>query len=192
MGSVSILDFEEKTYITKSSLKLFTNGKVNLPNDSEEGEVVWSDRNFYIKFEAKNGKRNIKVKIKNYENGDEIGFNLGYGFGDTTKASENMLFYKGKVYKLEDVKFIIPMDSNKKYKYLEAFVIRSKDKAIDLTFTPILDRYDNINFGVIKSVQHQVFVRFNGTIKVEDKEVEFKDSISFVERGKVVLYLVVL
>ena len=182
MGSVSILDFEEKTYITKSSLKLFTNGKVNLPNDSEEGEVVWSDRNFYIKFEAKNGKRNIKVKIKNYENGDEIGFNLGYGFGDTTKASENMLFYKGKVYKLEDIEFIIPMDSNKKYKYLEAFVIRSKDKAIDLTFTPILDRYDNINFGVIKSVQHQVFGRFNGTIKVEDKEVEFKDSISFVER----------
>ena len=71
---------------------------------------------------------------------------------------------------------------NNKYKYLEPFVIRSKDKSIELSFTPILDRYDNINFGVIKSVQHQVFGRVNGTIKVEGKEVEFKDFISFVER----------
>ena len=169
MGSVSILDFEEKTYITKSSLKLFTNDKVNLPNDSEEGEVVWSDRNFYIKFEAKNGKRNIKVKIKNYENGDEIGFNLGYGFGDTSKASENILFYNGKAYKLEDVEFMIPMDSNKKYKYLEPWIIKSKDNSINLTFTPILDRNDDINLILLKSLHHQVFGRFNGKIKVEDK-----------------------
>ena len=269
LASVSILDFEEKTYITKSSLKLFTNGKLNLPNNTNEGKVIWVDNNYYIKFDVNDGKRYIEVKIKNYkdgnpfeakfelvdstdesmviaipfdkpkhfyynqkincikakgfykyndevvqfsdtdtravldwgrgvwtykntwywsslstidENGDEIGFNLGYGFGDTTKASENMLFYKGKAYKLEDVEFIIPKDSNNKYKYLEPFVIRSKDKSIDLSFTPILDRYDNINFGVIKSVQHQVFGRFNGTIKVEGKEVEFKDFISFVER----------
>ena len=37
--------------------------------------------------------------------GSPFGFNLGYGFGDTSAASENMAFYKGKAYKLNDVDF---------------------------------------------------------------------------------------
>ena len=267
LASVSILDFEEKTYITRSSMKLFTNGKLKLPNNSNYGEVVWKDNNYYLKFEVKDGKREIDVKIKNYKDGNpfeahfelfdstdesmviatpfnkpkhfyynqkincikakgfykykenivyfsevdsravldwgrgvwtykntwywgslsaivndsEIGFNLGYGFGDTTKASENMLFYNGKAYKLEDVEFIIPMDSNGKYTYLEPWIIKSKDESIDLTFTPILDRNDNTNLIFIKSLQHQVFGKFNGKIKVQGKEIEFNDLVSFVE-----------
>ena len=268
LASVSIIDFEKETFITRSSMKLFTNGKLNLSNNTNEGKVIWVDNNYYIKFDVNNGKRYIEVKIKNYkdnnpfeakfelvdstdesmviatpfnkpkhfyynqkincirakgyykykgntvhfsdndsravldwgrgvwtykntwywsslssvdDNGDEIGFNLGYGFGDTTKASENMVFYKGKAYKLEDVEFIIPKDSNNKYKYLDPWIIKSKDESINLTFTPILDRHDNINFILLKSLQHQVFGRFNGRIKVEDKEVEFNDLISFAE-----------
>ena len=269
LASVSILDFEEKTFITRSSIKLFTNGKLKLPSNSIEGESIWEDKNYYLKFKAKDGKRNIEVKVKNYKDGnsfeanfeliettdesmviaipfekpkhfyynqkincikakgfykykdevvhfsennsravldwgrgvwtykntwywsslssidknvEEIGFNLGYGFGDTSKASENMLFYNGKAYKLEDVEFIIPMDSNKKYKYLEPWIIKSKDNSINLTFTPILDRNDDINLMLLKSLQHQVFGRFNGKIKVEDKEIEFNDLVSFAER----------
>jgi len=116
------------------------------------------------------------------DNGNEIGFNLGYGFGDTTKASENMVFYNGKAYKLKDVEFIIPMDSNEKYKYLEPWIIKSKDESINLTFTPILNRNDNIDFKVLKSIQHQVFGKFNGTIKIEGKEVKFNNLVSFAER----------
>lgn len=44
------------------------------------------------------------------EDGNVFGFNIGYGFGNTSAASENMLFYNGKSHKLEDVKFNIPMD----------------------------------------------------------------------------------
>ena len=29
-------------------------------------------------------------------NGEFFGFNIGYGFGDTSAATENMIFYKGK------------------------------------------------------------------------------------------------
>ena len=44
-------------------------------------------------------------------NGKPFGFNIGYGFGDTSAASENMLFYDGTAHKLDDVTFHIPKDS---------------------------------------------------------------------------------
>ena len=40
--------------------------------------------------------------------GVPFGFNLGYGFGDTSAATENMLFYEGVAHKLEKVTFQIP------------------------------------------------------------------------------------
>ena len=41
-------------------------------------------------------------------NGKPFGFNIGYGFGDTAAASENMLFYDGVGHKLDDITFHIP------------------------------------------------------------------------------------
>ena len=40
-------------------------------------------------------------------NGKDFGFNIGYGFGNTAAASENILFYDGKCHKLDDVTFHI-------------------------------------------------------------------------------------
>ena len=93
-----------------------------------------------------------------------------------------MLFYDKKAYKLNDVEFIIPKDEKGNYKYLEPWQIKSKDNKIDLTFTPILDRFDNTNLLILKSIQHQVFGTFNGKICVDGIEVEIKDAISFAER----------
>ena len=59
---------------------------------------------------------------------NEIGFNIGYGFGDTSNATENMVFYNGKAHKLEDVKFNIPL--NKKGK--EDETITSNNKILSL------------------------------------------------------------
>jgi len=44
-------------------------------------------------------------------NGVPVGFNLGYGFGDTKNATENMIFFDGKAYKTEQVTFRIPTDA---------------------------------------------------------------------------------
>ena len=120
--------------------------------------------------------------LSGLENDKEIGFNLGYGFGDTSAASENMLFYDGKAYKLEDVVFEIPKDEKGKYKYLDTWRIRSNDGSIDLEFKPILDRSDNTNLLILKSLQHQVFGVFNGTITINDMVVKFDNIISFAER----------
>ena len=95
------------------------------------------------------------------------GFNLGYGFGDTSAASENMVFFNNTAYKLDDVEFVIPMDG-KKYEYMKEWKFISKSGNIDMTFTPIIDRVDITDVGIIASKQHQVFGKFNGTIKIEN------------------------
>lgn len=112
---------------------------------------------------------------------DLIGFNLGYGFGDTSKASENMLFINGKAIKLDKITFNIP---NKKGKddYLSPWTIISNDGVINFDFFPIIDRKSNTNALIIQSNQHQVFGRVSGRITLKDKVIEIKDFVCFFEK----------
>jgi len=99
--------------------------------------------------------------------GVDFGFNIGYGFGDTSAASENMLFYNGKAHKLSRVTFEIPM-KNGKEDYLKAWKFTSDDGRFEMDFMPIIDRASNTDFKVLKSDQHQVFGRFSGTAVLDD------------------------
>ena len=47
------------------------------------------------------------------QNGKTFGFNLGYGFGDTSAATENMVFMDGVAHKLDKVVFEIPQKNGK-------------------------------------------------------------------------------
>ena len=58
--------------------------------------------------------------------GVPFGFNIGYGFGDTSAATENMLFYAGKAHKLSEVVFNIPTDSNGKDDYLKPWTFTQR------------------------------------------------------------------
>lgn len=113
--------------------------------------------------------------------GKKIGFNLGYGFGNNDKATENMIFYDGKAYKIDSVTFHIPR-VGKNYNYLDTWKITSNDGSVNLTFTPILDRKDHTNLIILKSLQDQVFGKFSGTIKVNDKEFTINEMVGFCER----------
>ena len=122
------------------------------------------------------------ASLNAFNKGDYIGFNLGYGFGDTSKASENMLFYEGRSFKLEDVRFDIPMTNKGKDDYMKPWNIRSANKDIVLTFTPIMDRQDNTNLLVLKSIQNQVFGRFDGYILVEGRKIDINNLLGFAEK----------
>ena len=110
-----------------------------------------------------------------------IGFNLGYGFGDTSAASENMFFYDEEAYKLEDVVFNIPKDTKGKLDFMSPWTFTSKNGDINLAFNPIIDRYANTNALIIQSKQHQVFGYFSGSITVEGKEIKFENLLGFAE-----------
>jgi hypothetical protein len=116
------------------------------------------------------------------QDGHTIGWNLGYGFGDTSKASENMLFVDQDVYKLNDVKFDIPMDEKAHDDYLKPWKFRSSDAAIDLTFTPVLDRAGGGNYLLLKSDQHQCFGTFKGFIHVDGKTFSIVNLPGFAEK----------
>ncbi len=112
------------------------------------------------------------------------GFNLGYGFGDTSSSSENMLFLNKEAYKLNDVKFYFKK-KNGREDFNAPIKVVSESKDINLTFTPIIDRHEDTNFLILASFQHQIFGKFNGTIKTSDnKIIEFNDSIGFLEKVK--------
>ena len=114
--------------------------------------------------------------------GRKIGFNLGYGFGDNSTHSENVFFYDNKSWKLEDVHFDIPFDKHGNDSFMEPWKFRSQTGDINLTFTPILNRHANMNVGIIKSLQNQVFGKFSGYVIVDGKEYFFTDMLGFAEK----------
>ena len=115
--------------------------------------------------------------------GADFGFNIGYGFGDTSAASENMLFYQGKAHKLSQVTFHIPMKKNGKEDYLKPWKFTSDDGRFETDFAPILNRASNTDFKVLKSDQNQVFGKFTGTAVLDDgTKLEIKDLLGFAEK----------
>ena len=109
--------------------------------------------------------------------GKSFGFNIGYGFGNTEAATENAIFYDGKVHKLDDVEFHIPEN------IMDAWTFTSSDGRFEMEFTPVLDRAANIDFKVLVSDQHQVFGKMTGKAVLDDGTViEVKDMMCFAER----------
>ena len=115
--------------------------------------------------------------------GHRFGFNLGYGFGDTSAASENMLFYDGAAHKLGRVDFGIPKKPDGTDDLLSSWHFTDDAERVDLVFTPILDRASKTDVLVICSDQHQVFGRFTGTVKLDDgKEIKIQKLLGFAEK----------
>lgn len=119
--------------------------------------------------------------------GHVVGWNIGYGFGDTSAASENLLIVDGVAHKLDDLDFGIPGDVDPKKMdgpaYMEPWQMRSSDGRFEMRFVPILDRAAKMNFKAIVSDQHQVFGRMSGKAVLDDgKVLEFKDVLCFAEK----------
>lgn len=111
-------------------------------------------------------------------NGKPFGFNIGYGFGDTSAASENLILYDGVAHKLSQVKFNIPADS-----YVKPWTFTSDDGRFEMDFLPIMDRAARTNALIIETDQHQVFGRFTGKAVLDDGTVlELKDFLGFAEK----------
>lgn len=148
------------------------------------GRGVWTyDNTWYWAFakgwqtgDGSNDSRDPKAK--------RFGLNMGYGFGDTSIASENMAFIDGKGYKLGELKFEIvkkPVEQTSsttplsdQYEFMQEWRFTDEAGLIDVTFTPILDRFDFMQVAVVTTDQHQVFGEYSGTIVIEGKPFVIK------------------
>ncbi len=154
---------------------IFTFGKTkhqfkNAFGTLDWGRGVWTYKNTWY-WSSANG----------VSDGNNIGWNLGYGFGDTSKASENILFVNDKAFKLEDVEFQIPK-KRLKDDFLSSWKITSKKGDINLEFTPIIDRKNNTNVLLIHSDQHQVFGYFNGYFQIGEQKIKIDNILGFAEK----------
>ena len=114
--------------------------------------------------------------------GVPFGFNLGYGFGDTSAASENALFFAGKTHKLSQVAFHIPQKDGRE-DFMSPWAFTSDDGRFEMEFRPVLDRAACTNAGVLKSDQHQVFGHFNGRAVLDDgTALEIRELMGFAEK----------
>lgn len=94
-----------------------------------------------------------------------VGLNLGYGFGDTSAATENTVILDGCVHKLGRVDFTYDAADFKR-----PWQMKAPDGRLDLTFTPFLERVARTNLLVITSEVHQMFGRYAGTVIADDGE----------------------
>ena len=109
--------------------------------------------------------------------GKSFGFNIGYGFGDTSAASENMIFYDGKCHKLDRILFEIPDDVMEPWKFI------SSDGRLDMDFVPIYDNVHSFDIGIISQHGHQVFGKFCGTAILDDgTKLTINGLTAFAER----------
>lgn len=269
MASLSVLDFDgTPNCVTESPIEFFTNGKLNLPSSSLEGDCVYERKGFSFRFLLEGNKRRLVCSMEKvgkkkeffhcdilltptlkdsltiatpftkpkhfyynqkinllrasgyaklgdkvydfnqdsygvldwgrgvwtYKNtwywascsaitkGHEVGFNLGYGFGDTSAASENILYFDGVSYKLDDVKMDIPMKGSGRDDFASPWIFRSKKGDIALEFKPVYVRHSDTNVLLIRSNQNQVFGLYSGRFEVEGKTIELIDVPGFAEK----------
>lgn len=110
--------------------------------------------------------------------GKPFGFNIGHGFGDTSAATENMVFMDGKAHKLDQVTFHIPEYSFDK----EPWRFTSNDGRFEMSFVPVVDRHNDTNLGLLRANAHQVFGLFSGSVTLDDGTVlEIENLLGFAE-----------
>lgn len=110
--------------------------------------------------------------------GRPFGFNIGYGFGDTSAASENVIFLDGQIHKLDEITFHLPQGGYD----TGPWRFSSSDGRFEMDFQPIVDRHARFAMGEISSLQHQVFGRFSGHVILDDgSRLEVRDLIGFAE-----------
>jgi hypothetical protein len=270
--SATVMDFESCSEITKSSVTLFSMGKMKLPRTTISGESKYKNGKVWMSFSNngktriltgeypsfgkngetlsfnvtltdfpeesmviatpfdKNGRFYFNQKIncmsaegafsigdKKYEfnrengalgtldwgrgvwtydntwywgslqtvldDGKKFGWNIGYGFGNNDKATENMLFYDGKSYKLDEITFNIPKRTDGVDDFMSPWTFTSNDNRFYMDFTPVIDRYEPFDLKFFAMIPHQVFGRFNGKAVLDDgTEIIIKDRLGFAEK----------
>ena len=122
------------------------------------------------------------------EDGRIFGFEIGWGFGDTSAASESTAFIDGKAYKLGYLKLenedgiVKPLDLDWANNGT-VWKITSDDGSFEMTMTPEYDNYTMLRFICVGNLCHQVFGKWNGTVKCGDEVIEIKDMTAFLERS---------
>ncbi|MCM1289802.1 MAG: DUF2804 domain-containing protein [Corallococcus sp.] len=108
--------------------------------------------------------------------GKHFGFNIGWGFGNTQNATENMFFYDNKAYKLQDVKEV---QNGDKLRYIDS------DKKFVFDVEPIYDNFTQTKAVVVNNSCHQVWGLWRGHVVLDDgTKLKIPPFIAFCEHAE--------
>ena len=93
-------------------------------------------------------------------------------------ASENMVFYNKKAYKLGHL--TVDRDESD---YMKPWRLTDEENGFLLEFTPFWDNYTENKFVVVDTHCNQVFGKCSGHFRTETGTVEFKDITAFIEHA---------
>ncbi len=108
-----------------------------------------------------------------------FGFEITWGIGDESNATETCVFYDGKAHKIGavDVETFPKPD-----RYMEPWRFISEDGRFNLTMTPFYDHHSDLNILAMRMHSHQVHGLWNGTVTLDDGSVlEIRDFYAFCE-----------
>ena len=108
-----------------------------------------------------------------------FGFEITWGIGDESNATETCIFYDGKAHKFGavDVESFPKPD-----KYMQPWRFISEDGRFNLTMKPFYDHHSDLNVLVMRMHSHQVHGLWSGTVTLDDGTVlEINDFYAFCE-----------
>ncbi len=135
------------------------------------GRGIWPYKNMWY---WANGSTKTDGKL--------FGFELTWGFGDTSNASETALFYDGVCHKISNVHLENDPEINNRWMSEWHFI--SDDGRLDLTMRPFYDHYSNmmpLNLFGMKT--HQVHGLWNGTVILDNgTKLKIENMYAFCEK----------
>jgi len=112
--------------------------------------------------------------------GRQVSFCVGYSMADSSRGTENGFFVDGKLHKLDQVTFHIPLSN-----WLSPWRFTSNDNRLEMTFYPHQERIDRRRFFLHNSTRRQVCGFFSGKAQLDDGSlVHFQNLTGFAERSK--------
>lgn len=109
-----------------------------------------------------------------------FGFNIGWGFGDTSHATENMFFWNGRAYKLGALR--VERDERD---YMAPWRFQDEAGTFDFTMAPVFDNFTQTRLGPVRTQCHQVFGCYSGAAVLPDgQRIEIRDMLAFCEHAQ--------
>lgn len=114
-----------------------------------------------------------------YINDKLFGFEITFGFGDDSDATETCLFYDGVAHKLGKV----TVDYDHKHPKSRPWVFHEENGRFELTMDPFFNSHIGIDIGIVGAHTDQCTGLWNGTVTLDDGTVlEIKDMQAFCEQ----------
>jgi hypothetical protein len=111
--------------------------------------------------------------------GKPFSFNIGYDYkhADVSAATENALFYEGKIHKLENVTYHLDETASE---WLKTWTFTSSDGRFEMRMEPVMDRHTEGPLGP----SHQVFGYYYGTVILDNgKKLSIDKLFGFAEKN---------